>query len=61
MTCGIHTGVVGDPRALNGAQVGSERTDFIGPRFDRVLELDNTTRMAKGAELHERFEAQKRD
>jgi hypothetical protein len=61
MTCEIQTGVVGDPRAQNGAEVGSERADFVGPRFDRVLELDKTTRMASGEELHERFEAQQRD
>jgi hypothetical protein len=61
MKCGIHTGVVADPRAQNGAEAGGERADFVGPRFDRVLELDHTTRMAKGAELRERFKAQKRD
>lgn len=49
------------PRAPNGVEAGSERVDFVGPRFDRVLELDNTTRTANGEELHERFEAQQRD
>ena len=51
----------GVPRAQNGAEVSSERDDFVGPRFDRVLELKNTIRMANGEELHERFEAQQRD